>query len=83
MKTPPARGRAYAARMALITTRNSQTEMDHLLAQIGQHENGISDLVLALAYELGNMFVATGNVDRLAQYAEDVTALALTEDGDR
>ncbi|MFD6513848.1 hypothetical protein [Rhodococcus sp. NPDC060176] len=77
MRTPPAQHRAWAARAALITTRNSQGEMDLLVQQVGQHEDGFSDLIMALAYELGNMFVATGNLDALASYAEQVQAEAL------
>jgi hypothetical protein len=69
--------------MALVTTRNSQAEMDLLLAQIDEHEHGISDLIMALAFELGSMFAATGNLDGLERYVEDVTAAAMDEDGAR
>lgn len=81
MKTPPAQHRSWAARAALAAARNDQPAMDVLTGQVSEHEGGFSALILALAYELSTFYVEAGLVDNLEQYAEDVTALALTEDG--
>lgn len=82
MKPPPAQHRAWAARAALAAARNDQPAFDLLIEQVKAGDKyALGDLLVALAYELSSFYVETGLVDKLALYAEDVTALALNEDG--
>ncbi|MDV8021022.1 hypothetical protein [Rhodococcus sp. IEGM 1330] len=58
---------------------NDRGALHLLLDQVTAHENGVNELVWALASECASLFEATGGLDSLALYAETWQARANAE----